>query len=137
LRYTQLALELNELTSLLMGLPPVEAEGSWQGSENSISKTAKGGGKDTIAFDSSLAVPVRWERSDPDGKTELSATFADYAPTPVGLFPSKIVFEAPVQRRRVEIRYQEPELNVSLPFELFVQKKPDHAKELPIESLGG
>lgn len=137
LRYTQLSLELNELTALLMGLPPVEAGGSWQGGENSVFKAIKGGRKDTVAFDPTLAVPVKWERSDADGKTELSATFADYAATPVGLFPFKIVFEAPMQRRRLEIRYQEPELNVFLPLDLFVQKKPEHAKELPIESLGG
>jgi hypothetical protein len=67
----------------------------------------------------------------------VSATFSDYSSTPAGLFPLRIVFEAPMQRRRLEIRYQEPELNVSLPFDLFVQKKPAHATELPIESLGG
>jgi hypothetical protein len=137
LRYTQVSLELNELTSLLIGLPPVESGGSWEGDQNSISKAASGGRKDTVAFDPTLLVPIKWQRSTPDGKTELSATFSDYSSTPAGLFPFKIVFEAPAQRRRLEIRYQGPELNASLPLDLFVQKKPEHATELPIEALGG
>jgi hypothetical protein len=137
LRYTQVSLELEELTSLLVGLPPVESGGTWEGDQNSISKAGRGGRKDTVVFDPASVVPIKWERSAPDGKTEVSATFSDYSSTPAGLFPLRIVFEAPMQRRRLEIRYQEPELNVSLPFDLFVQKKPAHATELPIESLGG
>jgi hypothetical protein len=36
----------------------------------------------------------------------------------------------------LEITYQEPELNASIPPELFSQQKPANAKELPMESIG-
>jgi hypothetical protein len=136
LRYTQVPLELHELTSLLMGLPPVEIQGRWEGSGNSIFKHVSEGRRDVVAFDSRL-VPIRWERSAPNGKIELSAAFSDYSSTLAGLFPLNIIVEAPMQRRRLEIRYQDPELNAPLSFDLFVQEKPGHVKELPIESLGG
>lgn len=137
LRYTQVPLELNELTSLLMGLPPVEMGDSWKGDGNSISSHPRGGPKNLVLFDAKSLVPTKWERTRPEGKIELSATFSDYLPTPAGLFASRIVVEAPEQGRRLEIHYQEPELNVALPVDLFVQEKPGYAKELPIESLGG
>jgi hypothetical protein len=45
--------------------------------------------------------------------------------------------EAPLQKRKLEIRYQEPEFNAALSPELFTQQKPPHAQELPMEALGG
>jgi hypothetical protein len=66
---------------------------------------------------------------------ELSAIFSDYTPTPAGSFPSRILLESAAPKRRLEIRYQEPELNGAIPSELFSQQKPPHAKELPIEVL--
>ena len=137
LRYTQIPLGLRELTSLLMGLPPVEAQGPWEGGENSLYREIGGGGREKIVFDPTLGVPARWERLGPDGAIELSALFSEYIPTPAGLFPAKISLEDHNQQKRLEIRYQEPELNVALPLPLFVQEKPASAREIPLESLGG
>jgi len=53
------------------------------------------------------------------------------------LFPLRVFIEAPRQGRKLDIRFEEPELNAALPAELFFQLKPAHAQELPIESLGG
>jgi len=71
-----------------------------------------------------------------DGKVVLRAAFSDFSSTPAGPFPLKITLEAPAQQRRLEIRYQEPEVNVDLPSSLFVQERPANAKEIPLESLG-
>ncbi|TMA10121.1 MAG: hypothetical protein E6J89_11210 [Deltaproteobacteria bacterium] len=137
LRYTQVPLELHELTLLLIGLPPVEIHGRWEGEGNSIYRDIGGGRKDAVAFDPALVVPIKWERSRDGGEIELRAIFSDYSSTPAGSFPLKISVEAPAQQRWVEIRYQEPELNATFPSDLFVQEKPGNVKELPIESLGG
>ncbi len=137
LRYTQIPLELGELTLLLMGLPPVEIQGHWEEKGNTVYRDISEGGRDVVAFDPRLVVPIQWERFRAGGGIELKAIFSDFASTPAGPFPSKISVEAPAQQRRVEIRYQEPELNVILPSDLFVQEKPGNVKELPIESLGG
>jgi hypothetical protein len=95
------------------------------------------GGRDKITFHSTFGLPVKWERFNSRGKIELSALFSDFSPTSAGLFPLKISVEVPTPQRRLEIRYQDPELNVALPLAIFVQEKPAHVRELSIESLGG
>jgi hypothetical protein len=49
----------------------------------------------------------------------------------------RIALENTPQKRRVEITYKEPELNVDLQPTLFVQKKPDNAREVALDSIGG
>ena len=136
LRYTQIPLELGELTSLLMGLPPFEARGLWEGNGSSIMRELGGGWKETISFHSTLEIPTDWRRTDPEGKVELKAQFADFSSS-AGYFPLKIFLEAPPQQKRLQIRYDEPDLNIELAPGLFVQEKPENAKEVPLESLGG
>lgn len=137
LRYTQIPLELAEVTSLLLGLPPVEIRVPFQREKNELVFPLDGGSKDVVTFDSNRPVPKKWERLDTHGEVALSAEFDDYTETPAGLFPLKIVVDAHTQGKRLEIRYQEPELNVQLPIALFMQKKPANAKEIPLESIGG
>jgi hypothetical protein len=135
-RYTQMPLELDEITRLLLGLAPVELRGRPEQEDNTLVFPSKGGGKDLVSFASHLPAPTQWRRVNAGGKLEMSADFADYVETPAGFFPLKITFEAQTPKRRLEIRYQEPELNASLPSNLFSQQKPAHVKELPIEALG-
>jgi hypothetical protein len=52
------------------------------------------------------------------------------------LFPSKINVEAKLQGKKLEILFQEPELNATIPAESFSQQKPAHAQEIPIELIG-
>jgi hypothetical protein len=134
--YTQIPLELDEITRLLLGLPPVGSLASARLESNALVVTSDGQKKDTIAFESSMAVPTRWERFNGGGQVLLSAYFADYISTPAGLFPSRISVDAPLLGKKLEIRYEEPELNVSLQAGLFSQEKPENVKELPIEALG-
>ena len=135
-RYTRIPLELKEITSLLVGLPSVTSASDWQIGGNSLYREIEGKGKEIISFDPSREIPVRWYRLGPDGNPELSAAFENFASTPAGLFPLKISLEAAGQKRVLEITYQEPELNASIPPELFSQQKPANAKELPIEAIG-
>jgi outer membrane lipoprotein-sorting protein len=137
LRLTKIPLEVNELTALLLGLPPVETRGTWQQNGNSLVFAAAGGAKDVVSFESAEPVPTKWQRINNGGTVELSATFSEYTSTPAGLFAGKIQLESTSQKRRLEIRYQSPELNVAIPAEVFSQKKPAHVTELPIEALGG
>jgi hypothetical protein len=134
-RYTRIPLELNEMTRLLIGLPPVAPADSWQITGNSLYRELNGLGKEIVVFDLTHDVPIQWYRLGSDGSPELSAAFDDYSATPAGLFPLKITLEDPHQKRALEIVYQEPEVNVELAPSLFVQEKPTNAQELPIGAL--
>ncbi|MFQ5917319.1 MAG: hypothetical protein ACE5I0_05845, partial [Candidatus Binatia bacterium] len=138
-RYTLIPLELRDLTSLLMGLPPVEIEGSWKGEGLRIQWSLSGGGSEVVTFDPTMGIPVGWERLGSDGELELSAVFSDFVSTPVGPFPLRISLESnsSSQEERFEIRYQDPEVNVAIPASSFVQQRPDRVREVPLESLGG
>jgi hypothetical protein len=131
-----LLLEVQEITALLLGLPPVNTGATPQQDGNSLSFPAADGGEDIVAFETNDAVPTRWERRN-GGEAEITVKFSDYAETSAGLFASKISIESATPKRRLEIRYQEPELNATLPAEIFSQQKPANVKELPIEALGG
>lgn len=137
LRYTEIPVELEEVTRLLLGLPPVDLNGLWAGDGNSISWEGEGGRRETVVFDPTDALPLRWERFDGNGDVEVSASFSDFSVTSAGLFPMTLSFAVPSRRLRLEVRYQEPELNVVLPESLFIQEKPPHVREVPLESLGG
>ena len=135
-RYTRIPLELEEMTRLLVGLPPVAPASDWQTAGDSLYRDRGGHGKEIVTFDLQTGLPVRWHRLGANGSPELSAAFENFAPTPAGLFPLKIIFESAGQQRSLEIAYEEPEINAALPSELFSQQKPANAKELPIEALG-
>jgi hypothetical protein len=137
LRYTQIPLELSEITALLLGLPPVDTGAAPRQEGPTLVFSAKGRKQDAVTFESQLPVPTKWERFNDAGAMELSARFLDYISTPAGSFPSKIQIEAQLQKRKLEIRYQQPEINASLPPEIFTQDKPAHAQELQLETLGG
>jgi len=137
LRYTQIPLELEEITMLLAGLPPVDAAATpWRREGNSLMFSPNGRLKDTVTFESQLAVPTQWQRFNGSGAVELTAQFSDYVTTAAGLFPLKINVEAPLQGKKLEIRFQEPELNAAIPAESFSQQKPPHVQEIPIELIG-
>jgi hypothetical protein len=136
LRYTQIPLELDEITSLLAGLPPVDASAPWKQEGNTLIFSPGGRKKDALAFESQQAVPTKWERFNSSGALELSARFSDYVSTPAGLFPTRINIEGHLKKKKVEIHYQEPELNAKIPPDLFTQQKPPHAQEVPIEAIG-
>jgi hypothetical protein len=136
LRYTKIPLELDEITSLLTGLPPMDASAPWTQEGNTLVFSPNGRKKDAVAFELQQPVPTKWERFNVNGALELSARFSDYVSTSAGLFPSKISIEAPLQKKKVEIRYQEPEINGKIQPELFTQQKPAHAQEVPIEAIG-
>jgi len=136
-RFTQIPLGVEEVTAVLMGLPPVAGEGEWKNEGPSIGRDLGGGWKETVTFHPSQLLPIRWQRLDPAGRVEMSARFSDFTTTPAGQFPLKIVLEAPAQQSRLEITYKEPELNVDLAAALFIQQKPESAREVPLDSLGG
>jgi len=135
-RYTQISLELKEITALLSGLPPVDVNPTPSLDGNTLIFAQNGRKRDALTFDLQQPVPSKWERFNAEGKVELSAQFSNYVSTPAGLFAQRIVFEAPLQKKKVEIRYQEPEINGSIPAELFSQQKPANAQEVPIEAVG-
>jgi hypothetical protein len=136
LRYTQIPLELNEMTALLLGLPPVDTGAPVRHDGPALVFSPNGRKQDAVSFEAQTPVPTKWERFNDAGAVELIAQFSDYVSTPAGPFPSRIQIEAPLQKRKLEIRYQQPELNASLPPEIFTQEKPAHAEELRLETLG-
>ena len=136
LRYTQIPLELDEITALLAGLPPVDTAAPWRREGNALIFSVNGLREDSVAFESQLLVPTRWQRFNGSGAVELTALFSEYITTPAGLFPSKINLDAPLQSKKLEIRFQEPELNATIPADSFSQQKPAHVQEVPIEMIG-
>jgi hypothetical protein len=137
LRYTQIPLRIEDITALLLGLPPLDPNQPSRQEENALVFFSEGRKRDALTFDAPTPVPTKWERFNDTGAVEMSARFLDYINTAAGQFPSRIQIEAQSQRRKLEVRYQEPEFNVSLGPELFTQQKPAHAQELPLEALGG
>lgn len=136
LRLTQIPLDLKEVTQLLLGLPPVQLSVPWKQEGNTLVFSLNGSKRDRVTFESQQPVPTQWERFNDDGKVELRASFSDYISTAAGLFPSKIQLEAHLQKKTLEIHYQEPEINTALPADLFSQQKPSHVQEVPIEAVG-
>ena len=137
LRYTQIPLELDEMTGLLLGLPPVDTNAPQRQEGPALVFSPNGSKQDAVTFAAQTPVPTKWERFNDAGEVELSAEFLDYIPTPAGPFPSRIQIEAQLQKRKLDIRYQQPEVNAALPPEIFTQEKPAHAQELRLETLGG
>ena len=135
-RYTQIPLDLEEITMLLIGLPPVDPKAPVKQDGNTLVFSRTGRNRDIVAFESQQPVPTKWQRSNANGDVELSAEFSDYIETPAGMFPSRIVFEANLQRKKVQIRYQQPEINATIAPELFSQQKPANVQEVPIEAIG-
>ncbi|HEX9787554.1 MAG TPA: DUF4292 domain-containing protein [Candidatus Binatia bacterium] len=135
-RYTQIPLELREITMLLMGLPPIDTDAPWKQEGNTLIFVANGRARDALTFEAHEPVPTRWERFNADGKVELSAQLSDYVATAAGLFPRLIRLESPSQKKKLSMRYQEPELNPTPASDLFTQQIPAHAKEVPIEAVG-
>ena len=134
-KYTQIPLELDEITALLLGLPPVDPKTPSELSGNALVFSSDRG-KDVVSFETKEPVPTQWQRMDASGNIEMTANFADYIQTAAGVFPTRILIESPPQKKRLEIRYQEPELNAAIANDLFSQQKPVNVKEYPIEALG-
>lgn len=134
-QYTQVFLELDELTALLLGLPPVEGAREWEVEGYRASRRRADRGTDVITFDLAQGVPSKWSRLDARGNTRFVALFEDFESTPSGLFPMKISFSAPSLQRRVVIDYDQPELNARISPSVFVQEKPETAVEVPLRSF--
>jgi hypothetical protein len=136
-RMTQIALELHEITAVLLGVPPVALKDRWEQRGNTLVFAGAEGTSDAVSFEAEQPVPTRWQRTNAAGEIEMNVAFTDYISTPAGLFPGRLIMEAPLQKRKLDIRYQEPEVNGVLPAERFTQEKPGHVKELPMEAVGG
>jgi len=135
-RYTQIPLELQEVTMLLMGLPPVDPSATWKQEGNTLILFANDRQREVLTFESQQPVPTKWQRFNDEGKVEFSAEFSDYIDSAPGLFPQGIDLEAHLQNKKLRIRYKEPEFNAMIPAELFSQQIPAHVKEVPIEAVG-
>ena len=135
-RFTQIPLEVNEITTLLMGLPPADPKAPWKQEGNVLIFSTNGRARDRVAFETAQPVPSAWERLNGAGEVEISARFVDYSQSPAGPYPSRIQIEAPLRKRKLEIRLQEPEFNGPMTDDLFSQAKPANVKEYPIEALG-
>lgn len=136
-RATELLLELEEMVALMMGLPPVRAGAGWRADGLALRRARAGGGADVLTFDAQIQAPVRWQRFGPSGKPWYVATFEDFADTPAGPFPLKITLETPPLQRSYQIRYDKPELNVTLPESHFVQELPEGVVRVPLPTPAG
>jgi len=131
---TKIPLSLDEVTALLMGLPPLESGESWREDKESFERSGAKGKKELLKFHPKLGTPLLWERTLSDGAVEVKAEFSEFITTAAGPFPARISINFPAKKQTVEILYEEPEINAKLSSDLFVQKKPAGVKEIPIEA---
>ena len=75
-RYTQISLELKEITTLLSGLPPVDVNATPSLDGSTLIFAQNGRKRDALTFDLQQPVPSKWERFNAEGKVELSAQFS-------------------------------------------------------------
>ena len=136
-RATQMLLELDELAALMMGLPPVEANAAWDIGARALKRVRPDGSTDILTFDPDGAAPIRWQRLGPSGKPWYIATFEDFSDTPFGRFPLQITLETPPLQRSYRIRYDNPEINVTLPETYFIQHLPEGAVRVPLPAPTG
>lgn len=136
-RATQLLLDLDEMVALLMGLPPVQSTAAWSADGLALRRTRADGSTDVVTFDARIPAPVRWQHLGPSGKPWHMAAFEDFADAPAGPFPLKITLETPPLRHSYQIRYDNPELNVTLPETHFVQELPDGVVRIPLPAPTG
>ncbi len=136
-RATQMLLELDEMVALMMGLPPVAPDAVWDVGAHALRRARADGSTDILTFDSDVTAPIRWQRLGPSGKPWYVATFEDFSDTAFGRFPLKITLETPPLQRSYEIRYDSPEINVTLPEAHFVQDLPEGAVQVPLPSPTG
>jgi len=136
-RATQILLELDEMVALMMGLPPVDSDAVWDIGVRGLRRTRPDGSTDILTFDANSTAPVRWQRLGPSGKPWYTATFEDFSKTPFGSFPLEITLETPPLKRSYQIRYDNPEINVTLPETHFVQDLPEGTVRVPLPSPTG
>ncbi len=136
-RATQMLLDLDELAALMMGLPPVDATAAWDIGARALKRARPDGSTDILTFDSDATAPIRWKRLGPSGKPWYIATFEDFSDTPFGRFPRQITLETPPLQRSYRIRYDDPEINVTLPESHFAQDLPEGAVRVPLPSPTG
>ncbi len=136
-RATQILLELDEMVALMMGLPPVDSDAVWDIGARALRRTRPDGSTDILTFDANSTAPVRWQRLGPSGKPWYTATFDDFSKTPFGSFPLNITLETPPLKRSYQIRYDNPEINVTLPETHFVQDLPEGTVRVPLPSPTG
>ncbi len=129
---TQILLELDEMVALMLGLPPVDPKAVWDIGSRELRRVRADGSTDILTFDAGGSAPIRWQRLGPSGQVWYIATFDDFSDTAVGRFPLKIRLETPPLKRSYEIRYDSPELNVTLPESHFVQQLPEGAVRVPL-----
>jgi hypothetical protein len=134
-RFTQIPLEPDEITTLLIGLPPVDTNAPWKQEGNTLLFSPNGRARDRVAFEIAQPAPSKWERLNSVGDVELAVSFLDYSQISAGLFASRMQIEAPLRKIKLEIRMQDPELNGPMTDDLFTQQKPPNVKEYPIEAL--
>lgn len=136
-RATQILLELDEMVALLMGLPPVEIGAKWDAEALALRRKRPDGSTDVLTFDPDGFVPIGWRLIGSDAEIQYVAAFEDFTDTPFGRFPLKITLEMPPLKRSYQIRYDNPELNVSLPESHFAQRLPQGVVRVPLPSPAG
>lgn len=136
-RATQMLLELDEMVALMMGLPPVPAGADWEVGALDLRRAREDGSTDILTFDPDVTAPVRWQRLEPSGEPRYIATFEEFSDTPFGRFPMKITLETPPLERTYQIRYDNPEINVTLPESSFVLELPEGVVRVPLPSPKG
>lgn len=136
-RYARVALPVETAVDLLLGTPPMDAEGLgvvsreeglvklWQEREQDVHVTWFGAALD----------PVRYEQRDREGRVLLRASFGDYAPVQGVSLPTRIGLDLPWSGERIDIDLRDPELNPTLSDAVFALATPPGSRVVDLDRM--
>ena len=135
-RYTSVDLPVSAAVDLLLGTPPMSAEGQpvvsrdedaikfWEG-------LPRGGAR--VTWFTGELDPARYEEQNADGQVVLRALFERFADVGGVRLPTQLSIETPMLQRRVAIELRDPEVNPTLADPLFALDTPRGTKEIDLD----
>jgi outer membrane lipoprotein-sorting protein len=142
-RFTRLDLELDDVVDLLIGFPPrrewlgkpsmtfERPDGTWR-----VEASLRDGGMLTVWFDPDSLLPLRAREATSAGAVRYTASYGQYDTISGVVMPAWVRFEVPEQQTRIDLRYSDVSLNVSLAAGLFSFEAPSGSKIVDLDAIG-
>jgi outer membrane lipoprotein-sorting protein len=132
-------LEIDDLTSLLMGILPKGNAGVSEKDlvfnpevpDAKLTRNSDAGAEERVWFSPSDDVPRKIERDGASG-VWLEAEYRGIREASGFFFPKEVILRFPAEEISVRVEYDEPEINPALPPDLFRLKGDKRVREMPL-----